>query len=1043
MLIRVPFGSDRPKLSNASVEEDQSRIAELEQRLLVSEHAARELADSAKLYKALFGGVATAVTIRSLDDQSFIDCNLAALRLYRADSVDQLRNSKPGDLACETQADGTPTNVALRRHVAGAIQNGFQRSEWLARRLDGSSFSAEIRTAILELEGGRKVMQTLVEDISARKEAEAAHSRRAARDDVVARILRRFLDGKAEEAARFAVELLAAFFGAKLNAVSSWLTSPGALAPEDAALMRLVGEIVEMARARQAAQEELLSSEERYRMLVERSRNAILTFDLQGTVTFANPAARELVGYASEELYGLRVSDLVVPEEHPQLSEALEQARQGTPMGVPRAWTVRRKDGVVRYVESLRTAVRDKDGAIIGAQIVVSDITERHRTEQIRQAAQLELARATEEALAANRAKSAFVANMSHELRTPLNGVIGMVDLLAQTALDVRQKRYVEVARASASLLLSVINDVLDFSKIEAGRLDLERIEFSFAEVIEEVTTTLELAAEEKGLELSCHTDASLAAPLVGDPARLRQVLVNLITNAIKFTSRGEVTVRAALDGNAHGAPRVRVEVRDTGVGIAREAQSQLFKPFSQVDSSTTRAHHGTGLGLAICRELVGRMGGEIGVESQPDQGSKFWFTLRLERASQAQTTQPGPINADHRLLGVRVIAVDDNATNREILRAHLSNAGMECEVASSAEQALRILGAAAESGTPYVLALLDQHMPGVDGSELARRIRADSRFSTLRLVMLGSMGRPLGTRELDALGIRSWATKPIWRTQLLRALVAALADSPQVSVVTGDRDRGQNPRHRLLLVEDVPINAEVALEILRNAGYEVDLATTGIQAVESVKTGDYDLVLMDCQLPGIDGYEATRRIRNLEASAEPTKNRLPIVALTASAALEDLERASRAGMDDHISKPVDARRLLDVVAGQIESRPAPDVPESKRRPPRAVVDLERALGRLQGSRDLLGLLILQFRHESVVALDRLRHGVNLRDAADVAYVAHRLRGQALSLDAEVLASELGVMEAAAIRAAWLEVERALAAIDLELERVLDALTHG
>jgi PAS domain S-box-containing protein len=913
MLIPVPFAPDGPKLSAASVEEDQSRIAELERRLQTSEQAVRELADSAKLYKALFGGVATAVTIRSLDDQSFIDCNLAALRLYRANSVEQLRDSKPGDLSPATQADGTPTSVALRRHVAAAIEKGFQRSEWVARRLDGSCFSAEIRTAILELEGGRKVMQTLVEDITAQKEAEAAHSRRFARDDLVARILRRFLDGNAHEASRFAIGSLSALFGAPPETISAWLTSPGPLEAEDAALMRLVGEIVEMARDRQAAQEELLSSEERYRMLVERSRNAIVTFDTEGTVTFANPAACDLVGYAAEEMRGLKVSNLVVPEERAQVSEAVDLARRGAIMVAPRAWTVRRKDGTVRHVESLRTSVRDKDGAIVGSQIVVSDITERHRTEQIRQAAQLELARASEEALAASRAKSAFVANMSHELRTPLNGVIGMVDLLAQTALDVRQKRYVEVARASASLLLSVINDVLDFSKIEAGRLDLERIEFSFAEVIEEVTTTLELAAEEKGLELTCQTDASLTAPLVGDPARLRQVLVNLITNAIKFTAHGVVAVSATFDGKPQDPPCVRVLVRDTGVGIADEAQSRLFKPFSQVDSSTTRAHHGTGLGLAICRELVGRMGGEIGVESRPDEGSVFWFTVRLDRPSDGQTAG-GNIKADHRLAPV-------------------------CAVA--------------------------------EGSGRAPK------------------------------------------------------------------------RRRLLLVEDVPINAEVALEILRNAGYEVELSTTGIQAVESVKTGDYDLVLMDCQLPGIDGYEATRQIRDLEASGGPTKGRLPIVALTASAALEDLERASRAGMDDHISKPVDARRLLDVVAGRIASRSAPEFHKSQERPARAVVDLERALGRLQGNRDLLALLILQFRREAVVALDRLRQGVNLRDKAAVTYVAHRLRGQALSLDADVLASELGVLEAVASRAAWVEVEAALVAIDRELERVLDGLTHG
>ncbi len=750
---------------------------------------------------------------------------------------------------------------------------------------------------------------------------------------------------------------------------------------------------------------------------------------------------RTWTGHTPEEWRRLNVFDLIVPEEHPRAHQALELVRRGAHAPVPQEWSIRRRDGVVRRIESLRTPVVDRDGTVLGAQIVVADVTERHRTEQIRRAAQLELARASEEAMAANRAKSAFVANMSHELRTPLNGVIGMVDLLAQTGLDARQKRYVEVARASASLLLSVINDVLDFSKIEAGRLDLEHQEFSFAEVIEEVTTTLELAAEEKGLELTCQTDVSLTAPLVGDPARLRQVLVNLVTNAIKFTPSGEVAVTATLEARPHDESSwVRVQVRDTGVGIPLEAQGRLFRPFSQVDASATRAHHGTGLGLAICRELVARMGGDIGVESAGAGGSLFWFTLKLERPS-GGPKQVGDAEGDRRLAGVRVIAVDDNATNREILRANLSTAGMECDVASSAQEALSMLVSASEAGTPYAVALLDQHMPGVDGSELARRIRADPRLAAVKLVMLGSMGRPLERRELEALGIRAWATKPIWRTQLLRALAGALSD---VSTAAGPGRDAAPVLERagcVLLVEDTPINAEVAIEILRTAGYDVEHVTHGVQAVESVKNKKYDLVLMDCQLPGIDGYEATRRIRELEGPGVRRSARLPIVALTASAALEDLERASRAGMDDHISKPVDARRLLDVVAARIESRLASlEEPERRKETTSRVVDLERALARLQGNRELLARLASQFRQEAVRALDRLRQGVRRRDKVAVAYDAHRLRGQAMSFDAEALASSLGVLELAAGREAWADVESALVASDRQLDLVLDRL---
>ena len=502
---------------------------------------------------------------------------------------------------------------------------------------------------------------------------------------------------------------------------------------------------------------------------------------------------------------------------------------------------------------------------------------------------------------------------MSHEsVRTPLNGVIGMVDLLSRTVLDARQRRYVEVARSSASLLLSVINDILDFSKIEAGKLELERVEFSFADVVEEVAAMMELSAEDRGLELTCQTDATLVPPLFGDPTRIRQVLVNLMSNAIKFTPGGEVAVRATLAGEAGGEAYVRVEVRDTGVGIAPEARGRLFHPFSQLDASATRKHGGAGLGLAICRELVQRMGGEIGVDSVPGKGSTFWFALRLERV------EPGRAPAsqiDGRLAGLRILAVDDNATNREVLRAQLVASGTRCEVARSGAEALGALSAAVDASDPFVLAVLDQNMPEMDGVELARRIKADLRLAGTRLVMLGSMGSPLDARQLQAVGVLTWATKPIWRAQLLRALTTALdgtAPLPLSEPPPPAPQAYEARRARVLLVEDTPIGAELVVEILRPAGYDVEVAVDGLQAVDAVRKGAFDLILMDCQLPGIDGYEAARRIRALEslgALGRGRGGRVPILALDgASAAVEDRERARIAGMPDgHIAKPIDA----------------------------------------------------------------------------------------------------------------------------------------
>jgi PAS domain S-box-containing protein len=1033
-------------------------IADLERRLEASERAARALTDSERLYRSLFEGTATAVTLRSIDTQSFIDCNQAALRLYRARNIEQLRGSRVPDLSAEKQPDGTPSAEAFRGHVARAIETGFEHCEWLARRLDGTPFIADIRIAVLRLEDGRRIMQTIIEDITERKAAEALLQRRAERDEVIARISRRFLDVDLDDATRFAIDSLAAFFRVDANVIARWVETTGApeageAETEDIALVRLTGEMIAMAKARRQAQDALRASEERYRTVVERSHDTIVIFDLEGRLTFVSPAGERLLGYPAAELLGMPLAALIAPEQHDRIPGTIADTRAGLVQS-PTEWDAVRKDGTRVRLESVRSPIHDHAGKVVGGLAIARDVTERHRAEQTREETQRELARAKEDAIAASAAKSVFVANMSHELRTPLNGVIGMVDLLSRTPLDSRQKRYVEVARASASLLLSVINDILDFSKIEAGKLELEHVEFSLREVVEEVTTMLELSAEEKKLELSCTTDPALEGPCAGDPARVRQILVNLISNAIKFTPSGEVTVRAALEGESDGGRRVRIEVRDTGVGMTTEAQEKLFRPFSQVDASTTRQHGGTGLGLAICRQLVHRMGGEIGATSAPAQGSTFWFTLHFDPATGGERSA----ELDARLAGLRVLAVDDNATNREILRIQLVAAGMQCDAASSGEEALAMLSHAAARGEAYVLAILDQHMPGMDGCELARRIKADQRIAGTHLMMLGSMGRPLDSEQLQALGIAAWATKPVWRIKLLRALRSAIdgATTPSQGAVPVAQPARAAPEPatpdrpaRVLLVEDTPINAEVVVEILRIAGYTTDVATDGLAALEVIRRAAYDVVLMDCQLPGIDGYETTRRIRSLEASgslpsarAATAAPRVPILALTASATREDLERARLSGMDDHIAKPVDARRLLDVLAGHLGVRPSAPALVAAAAPANRVVDLARALDRVQGNRGLLGRMVAQFRAEAVEARTYLHEYLQKRAGDELGFAVHKLRGQALSLDAADLAATLGTLEGLVAQRDWAASERALREVDGEIATVLDALAR-
>jgi len=1050
-------------------EDLKATIADLERRLDASERSARALVDSERLYRSLFDGTATAVTLRSLDTQAFIDCNAAALTLYRAASIEQLRGSHVVDLSAERQPDGTLSRDAFREHVARAIANGSERAEWLARRLDGAPFIADVRIAVLELEDGRRIMQTIIEDITERKATEASLRRRAERDEVVSRISRRFLEGDLEASTRFAIESLASFFRVDAGMVERWIETLGApdatdTETEEIAVVRLVGEMIEMARARVEAEQALRVSEERYRTVVERSYDAIFVFDWDANINFASPAAERLTGYPSEELLGMPAARLVAAENQQRLAEGVAAGRVGLAQP-PEEWTILRKDGTSVRIEAVRSPMHDHAGAVVGGLVIARDVTERHRVERTREETQRELARAKEAAIAASAAKSVFVANMSHELRTPLNGVIGMVDLLARTPLDGRQKRYVEVARASASLLLSVINDILDFSKIEAGKLELEHVEFSFRDAVEEVATMLELSAEEKQLELSCETDAALDAPCTGDPARVRQILVNLVSNAIKFTSRGEVTVRARLDGDTASRRRVRVEVKDTGVGMAPEAQEKLFRPFSQLDASTTRQHGGSGLGLAICQQLVHRMGGEIGVTSTPGVGSTFWFTLAFEPAVDGGR----PSDVDARLVGVRVLAVDDNATNREILRAQLAAAGMRCDTASSGEDALGHLTRAVDQGQPYTLAILDQHMPSMDGCELARRIKADERIAGTHLVMLGSMGRPLDSEQLKVLGIVTWATKPVWRIQLLRTLRAAIEDSPgdatpgaaSPDAILAGRPEGASAggrQARVLLVEDTPINAEVVVEILGVAGYSIDVAVEGLGALDAVKRAPYDVVLMDCQLPGIDGYETTRRIRALEESgalAKPSTPRrqaegarparLPILALTASATREDLERARLSGMDDHIAKPVDTRRLLAVLEAHLGGRGGRAPGDTAAAPPGEprVVDLARALDRLQGNRGLLERLVAQFTEEVVGVRGQLHDLLEQRAGDELGFAVHRLRGQALSLDAGKLALVLGTLEGLVARRQWDASASALQSVDHAIDQLLDALARG
>jgi two-component system sensor histidine kinase/response regulator len=712
---------------------------------------------------------------------------------------------------------------------------------------------------------------------------------------------------------------------------------------------------------------EVKIGEKNLRSIVDSVAEGILTLDQNGKLERVNPTAVKIFGYQSREMIGRNIEELIPSTFSPQD----KSTQEGTGL---------RKDGTDFPLEMTLSIIESTgEHKMVG---LIRDVSERKKAEDI-------LIKAKELAETGAKAKSSFLAMMSHEIRTPMNGIIGMIDLLLKTHLDTKQKDYATVVQSSAYALLVLINDILDFSKIEAGKLDLRSITFNPREVMEEVLSALAPTAHQKHLELLCNVPPSIPTALRGDPDRLRQVLLNLAGNAVKFTDKGEVQLKAELL-QKDDKIKVRFEISDTGQGMNDEEQGRLFQAFSQLSNVDTRKHGGTGLGLVICKLLAEMMGGEIGVSSQVGQGSTFWFTACFEEA-------PEQRSESFLILKERILAIDDNKTNRHILQEQLMMLGTSCDSAEGGPQALAMLHTALQEQRPYSIVLLDFHMPGMNGQEVATKIRQDPRFSHIKILMLSSIDASMIESEL----VEQYLLKPVSLRSLARGLRSVLRMGPKLPVASLSNEQPLLPPSRVLLIEDNPINQKVALSMLSELGVKAEVADNGLLGVKAFLASHYDLVLMDCQMPIMNGYDAATKIRELEKNG----SRTPIIALSANAMMGTKERTQRAGMDDYLVKPLTLAALTAMLQKWLGTK---NITRSQLIP--AIHSASGDVANLLEESERLPEVVELFLELAPSQKDDI---LQAPDISSRYHAAHTLKGSSLSLGLPRLTSLCGQLEKA------------------------------
>ena len=774
-----------------------------------------------------------------------------------------------------------------------------------------------------------------------------------------------------------------------------------------------------------------------YRRFYELAPDMFAIIDANtGRVLGCNRALTSATGYTKREIVGRDVFDLYLPgdmEHAKQVSREFVKNGKVHDVEMP----LKHRDGHGIDVSiSLSVGARHSDGRITESILILRDITARKRAEDALRRSAVELKQAKEAAETANQAKSEFLANVSHEVRTPLNGVIGTAELLGQTGLTTVQRDHVHVIGESAEALLVILNDILDFSKIEAGMLDIERRVLHLRDHVGDVLKSLASRASGKDLELASDVSADVADTVLGDPDRLRQVLCNLVGNAIKFTERGEVVLRVRQHEATDEDVALCFEVVDTGIGVPPDKQDVIFQEFVQADSSTTRRYGGTGLGLAIASRLIGAMGGQISLSSEVGKGSTFGFTIRLGLGTLADGEPTGHLGG---LDGLRTLVVDDNATNRRILAEMARGWGLQVHTASSVASAIDYLKRAARSDEPVRLVLSDVQMPDADGFDLAAALERDASLGHPTTILLTSGGHPRDHARLEGANVAACLVKPVKHSELLETIQSVMG----LAGVVARTSEAEEPTVRLrplrvLLAEDSLANQRLAVGMLEKGAHTVTVASTGAEAVEVFMTVAFDVVVMDLQMPEMDGFDALRAIRRQEheTGAAPT----PIVALTALATRKDEERCLAAGFDGYLTKPFRSRQLFAAISASLPAQPTAGNLGAEVNGPDTCLDWETALDTVDGDAELLGKVLQGFlgQHPSLVA--ELREAFRASDLAVVQRVAHTIGGSLRLFEGASVVERARQLESSCRDESFDRAEQAWRALESELDVVLPEL---